>query len=392
MRIYFQGSTTSVDGGGVDAVGYVCGETIRFELRLVQDGEPITCPLFKWSMDGDDGKHSEGFASGETGRIVLETTLDSPGFVRVIVYACAIDGTPLDGFDKFEGGAGAEIEKLEQGLPEPEGFDEFWASQRAIADAFVPELLEKVRVREDDPDFDIYDVKISTPNTPASGYLAIPKGAEPGSLPLTIHFIGYGVDSTPIECEKGIIRLTTISHSIENGREPAYYAEMKKQLGSFGFEKDKNQSPETCYFAALSLRDLATVKWAKTLPEYDGHSFYIKSGSMGAMRSMAVAANDHDVVAMELGVPWLCDLGGITKGKMRGWRPDPDRGVLFFDTVNNAKRITCPVKITVGLGDYVCPPSGEVVLWKNIPTEKSITFVQNMTHPYRPVEEITYTR
>ena len=166
MSGYFKGSTTK------DAVGYSCGEDIEFRLELTDGKQRFGCPLFKWEMYGDDGRSSQGMTPGESGEIVLHTSLSSPGFIHVIVTACAHDGSPLETIDKFEGGA----------------------------------------------------------------------------------------------------------------------------------------------------------------------------------------------------------------------------GVMYFDTAIQAKRVTCPVEITCGLGDYVCPPSTEVVLWHNFKTPKKITFVQNMTHPYRPREVISYTR
>ncbi|MGN1129367.1 MAG: hypothetical protein ACI4T6_10505, partial [Candidatus Flemingiibacterium sp.] len=76
MANYFRGSTTK------DAVSYAVGETMVFELELVHDGETMSCPLFRWELYGDDGRSSSGFAPGETGKIRLETSVNTPGFVR----------------------------------------------------------------------------------------------------------------------------------------------------------------------------------------------------------------------------------------------------------------------------------------------------------------------
>ena len=34
----------------------------------------------------------------------------------------------------------------------------------------------------------------------------------------------------------------------------------------------------------------------------------------------------------------------------------------------------------IGLGDYVCPPSGEIVLYRNLKGPKSLVVKQNMGH------------
>ena len=109
MAGYFTGSTAK------DAVGYRCGEDIEFRLELCDGAKRFGCPLFKWEICGDDAAKASGMASGESGELRLHTTLTKPGFVHVIVTACALDGTPLPTIDKFEGGAGADIDKIEQG-------------------------------------------------------------------------------------------------------------------------------------------------------------------------------------------------------------------------------------------------------------------------------------
>lgn len=45
----------------------------------------------------------------------------------------------------------------------------------------------------------------------------------------------------------------------------------------------------------------------------------------------------------------------------------------------------CTVYIEAGLGDYVCPPSGQMAMYNAIKAPKLLRFVQNQTHPYRPV-------
>lgn len=114
MANYFRGSTTA------NAVEYKCGDNIRFELELVHDGKLMSCPLFLVETWGDDGRQSRRFIPGETGKLTFDTSLEKPGFVHVLVTACALDGTPLEGVDKFEGGAGAELDKITQGRPDPE--------------------------------------------------------------------------------------------------------------------------------------------------------------------------------------------------------------------------------------------------------------------------------
>jgi cephalosporin-C deacetylase len=387
MANYFRGSTEK------NAVGYKCGEKIVFNLELTHDGKPMSCPLFKWEMRSDDRKFSRGMASGETGRITLSTSLEKPGFVHLIVTACSIDGKPLPGIDKFEGGAGADILEIRQGEPDPEDFDEFWAAQLKRLDKVEPAVLEKKEVPSGDPNYAAYDIKLaSVGEMPVSGLLTMPRDAKPGSLRAKLAFQGYSITTASISRVPDTICFHVNIHGCENLREPEYYENLKNtKLAGFGFNREENKDPSTCYFLGVILRDIQAARFLKSLPEYDKKGIKIEGGSMGAMQAVSVAAHFDDAAALEISVPWLCDLGGINAGRLRGWRPEFDKGVRYFDTVSQAKRVKCPVNITCGLGDYVCPPSTESVLYQSFNTQKSITFVQNMTHPYRPVEKIAYT-
>lgn len=389
MRTYFTGSTTK------DAVGYRCGEVMRFELTMKNEsGCRVTCPYFLWEASGDDGQKNSGKVSGEEGTIALEFTMTKPGFLHLKVTPLDENEKPIEGYEIFEGGAGAEIEKLEQGADDPGDFDEFWAEQLKLLDEYPSVPLSMVRRPESDEQFDVFDVQLPAPGPkPVSGYLSIPKGAVPGSCRAEIRFHGYGVCSSCIYKIPGAVTLDVNIHGVENGHPQEYYDELRaKELAGFGFNKEENESPYNCYFRFVILRDLLGARFLKTLPEYDGKGIHAAGGSMGAMQSVLVAAHDSDVVSLMINVPWMCDLGGIEKGRMGGWRPDLQKGVLYYDTAINAKRVKCPVKITCGLGDYVCPPSTEVILWKNFKTAKSIEFLQNKTHPYNPPEVISYRR
>ena len=52
--------------------------------------------------------------------------------------------------------------------------------------------------------------------------------------------------------------------------------------------------------------------------------------------------------------------------------------------------IKCPVYLVEGLGDVVCRPAGIAMLYEAIPTQKSITWVQNMTHGMQADYCLTY--
>lgn len=116
---------------------YAPGEKMTFELRLTDAANlPEDVWFIKWTRTGDDGKREEGKAPASAAKpLVLATSLDKPGFVRI--YAELVDKNGKvyrkdaakykneTGPIFFDGGAGVQPEKF-QGLPEPADSDAFW--------------------------------------------------------------------------------------------------------------------------------------------------------------------------------------------------------------------------------------------------------------------------
>ena len=386
---YFVGNTDK------DAVSYKSGETMTFTVGLFADGEVVSCPKFSWSISGDDGKKSNGTADGSSGEITLTASCDTAGYVHVIVKACDEKGSPLEGVDVFEGGAGADIEKIAVGEKEPSDFDAFWAKQFDALLEAEPKVLSSTPVKTAREGFEVYDVRINMGGeNPVSGYVAYPAGAEKGSLKIRATFMGYGVASSGVTCMDGYIVFAVNSHSINNGETDEYYTNLRNtEFASYGFRADENGNPETVYFKKMVLRDVQALRYLMANPLWNGTDVELTGGSQGAFQSIAVGAvMNKYVTRLDVAIPWMCDLGGINIGRMRGWRPDYTDAMGYFDTANFAKRIKCPIYIEAGLGDYICPPSGVTAMYNGITAPKKITFVQNRTHSYNPRERVTFDR
>lgn len=370
---------------------YQAGEPMLFNVQVLEDGQPVAGKNLKWTRTGDDAKTETGTAvSSSTEPLVLTTALGTPGFVRIEVALVDEGGKPvMDPQNKpirFDGGAGVEVEKLD-GVPEPPDFDAFWTGQKARL-AEVPLKFTLTEVSSPNPAFAVYDVRIDCAGGKAvSGYFTKPKNAAPKSLKAHGTYNGYGVGSAVIRCEKDTLMININAHGIENGKDPDFYKNLKEgELKGYAFKNDENAKPETAYFNGMILRVLRALEFLKSQPEWNGKDLLVSGGSQGGFQSLAAAALDKDVTRCDTFIPWCCDLGGITLGRLRGWRPDDAPGLAYYDGVNMAKRITCPVTIVAGLGDYTCPPSGICVLYNNLKSAPSrrLEFIQGKTHAYTP--------
>ena len=368
---------------------YQPGEKMVFNVQLLDDAKPVAGKKLQWRRTGDDAKTETGSAvSSETEPLTIATALEKPGFVRIEVWTLDEQDKPLvDSKNKpirFDGGAGVEVEKL-AGIPEPADFDAFWVKQKARL-AEVPLKFELTEIPSTNPDFVTYDVKIDCAGgKPVSGYFTKPKTAAPKSLKAQIGFMGYGVSSASLGYSAGTLTLNINAHGIENGKDASYYDSLKSgELKLYAFKNDENAKPETAYFNGMILRVLRALECLKAQPEWNGKDLTAAGGSQGGFQALAAAALDKDVTKCFANIPWCCDLGGITLGRLRGWRPDYAEGLGYYDAANMAKRIRCETSIIAGLGDYVCPPSGVCVLYNNIKAPKQLELLQGKTHPYTP--------
>lgn len=392
-KVYFLGDTDK------NPLTYETNETMVFDVTLFGDGEVISAPYLKYEITADDGQSSEGYVEAPLGKATIEASCSKAGYVRLKVTPCDSEKNVISAsnISIFEGGACADFDSIEQSMTEPSDFDAFWAEQVTLLDGVTPTATESNLVSGHNyTDFDVYDVKIACVDgsRPVSGYISVPKNAQAGSLKLKAVYQGYGVDSASITCNAGYITFYINPHGIENGREAQYYADLKAgELSGFGFSG--NTPAENSYFRNMILRDLQGVRYLKSAYAdlWNGVDIEIQGGSMGAFQATAVASLLGDeATKLSIQIPWMCDAGAETQGRLGGWRPSYCDDLRYYDTVNFAKRVKAPVDITAGLGDYICPPSGITVLFKAITADKTLTFIQNKTHGYTPVELISYKK
>ena len=389
LTTYFKGTSDR------DALSYRCGEEMQFSISLMCEGRIISCPQFRWETGADDGQeHRSGLVSGRNGTLTVSASISKPGFVRLIVTPCDENGRAIGGMETFDGGAGADVLKLEQGLAEPADFDAFWARQLAELDKVRPEVISMVEVDAGTPGYVAYDVKIKCAGSmPVSGILTMPVGAKPGTLKAQMTFMGYGYAGVTPVCAPNTLYFNVNAHGIDNLREDAYYREFEQTHYKYGWDAEENKNPETCYFLYMDLRNIQGARWLLTRPEYNGKGLYLRGGSQGAMQCVAVAAFVDEVVDLELFIPWMADLGGKEAGRIQGWVPEANpevTGILYFDTANLAKRVKCPVRIQGYLGDYTCPPSTLIVLYRSFGSQKTLTLQQNGTHGRYPKDTYSY--
>ena len=372
---------------------YRLGEEMTFTVTLVDLDDakkPVAGRPLVWKRQGDDGQTETGKATSDR-PLVVKTRLAKPGFVRLTVNVLGADGKNVRDEKNnrdvtWDGGAGADVWNI-PAQPIPADFDAFWDRQvAALRSTPAKATLTPLETRSDKVAFAKFLIPLDGDDTPAQGLVAWPKDAKKGALPIEIRFDGYGFGATSFEEHKaaegdGRILVAVTRHGEDPRREPDYYENVRTNAcKNFCFRANDGAPEKTDYFRLL-MRDLRALQWAKTLPQWNGREIRSVGGSMGAYQSLAVAALDADVTEVKAGIPWCADFAGPAKfGRLGGWFPGWTPALDYFALSHFATRVRCPVKMDIGLGDYACPPSGEILLYRNLKGPKSLVVKQNMGH------------
>ena len=396
-------------------LSYRLGEEMTFTLRL-ERAEALPRGLeVSWTRTGDDGKTMSGRIPADPERpLVLKTSIDRPGFVRIFAVLRRSDGDvwmpdgrppkkdragELPGAVFFDGGAGADVAAIRQGVAAPPDFDAFWSRHKAVLAAVPMAGATCVELPSANPVVKVFAVSVPCAGPrPSTGYLVVP--AKTGKYPAEMHFHGYetswsksATNPPDVSKEKGdVLKFILSAHGFELNRDDAYYKAVREKSSSNGyghaFDPAQNANPETAYFCGMTYRVMRGVEYVKSRPEWNGRNLTVAGSSQGGLQSIWAAALVPGVTEARVSVPWCCDIGGTEVARNRGaWFVEWVPALGFYDLVNMARRIppSCRVDVVrAGLGDYTCPPSGVAAFYNNLTCPKSIVWVQGSTHGYVP--------
>ena len=327
----------------------------------------------------------------KNGRAVIDMgTMKKAGFLDLRLTAVK-DGKKYQHHVKV----GFSPEQLRPYTKNPSDFDAFW--QKNIADARQDVKNEKLIVKCEKVDkystdeFDCYLLKLKTDNRHSIyGYLTKPK--KNGKYPVVLCPPGAGIKTIkePMRntyyAKNGFIRLEMEIH----GLNPEMTDEQFKEItAAFDYENgylaNGLDNKDNYYMKHVYVACVRAIDYLCSLPEWDGKNVFVQGGSQGGALSLITTALDPRVTACVANHPALADMAGYLDHRAGGYphfnrlnnmfTPEKVETMAYYDVVNFARRITCPVYLTWGYNDDVCPPTTSYIIWNLItaPKESLIT-------------------
>lgn len=325
--------------------------------------------------------------SGGQGQI--EAKLDEPGWLLTEVNIKLADGKKL----KALGGALVSPEKIQPALSRPDDFDAFWAAKlKELAAVPANPKLEPADSGKANVDY----FQITMDNIRGShirGQLARPKQGNKFPAMLIVQWAGvYPLQKGWVtdRAAEGWLVLNINAHDLSIDEPQQFYKDQ-----SAGPLKDYtgigNDNRETSYFLRMYLSCYRAAQYLTERPDWDGRVLAVTGGSQGGLQSIVTAGLHPKISAVLACVPAGCDLSGPEAGRMPGWpmwywktegkdKAAVHRASRYYDVVNFASRVKCPVLVGVGLIDTTCPSPGVFAAYNQLQGPKEIVVLPVAEH------------
>ncbi len=250
-------------------------------------------------------------------------------------------------------------------VTKPDDIDQFWEEVLAET-AKIPLDPEVVfdPLRSSD-EIDVYEVfYTSLDRVRIAGWYAVPKQRD-GLLPGLLQVPGYNMEPPvpKVWARKGYAAFSAAPRGkLRSNRQfnPGYPG-----LLTYGMVDRNTYSYRGFYIDACR-----AVEFLLARDEVDGDRIGVTGHSQGGGLTVSTAALRPEIKAAAAGAPYLCgymDAIELTDAypyqeiaDYLRMNPDSRQQVedtlSYFDGINLAHRITCPVIVSVGLQDSTCPP------------------------------------
>lgn len=366
---------------------YATGENADVDVRLMHFGMPASGVTVNYSLGDDmlpaDSEGSVTLDSDGAAKINMGT-MSKPGF-RDLRLLAVIDGKKTEHHIKV----GFSPERLVPFAGNPADFDSFWAKaleeDKKFPLSYTIERCDKYSTDKMDCSLVCLELPGKWVNS-MYGYLFIPKGTEGEKFPAVLCPPGAGVKTIkdPLAHryygEGGMIRAEIEIHGAHPELSDSEFAALRKEKGdylSFGWDSPEDYYMKDVYLGCRRWLDLLT-----SLPQYDGENLFVQGGSQGGALAITTSALDKRIKGCVSNHPALSDMTGYLGDKTGGYphhfrgnkkgdaTPERVHTLEYYDVVNFARRLSCPVRMTWGFNDNTCPPTTSYEVFNVIPSEK----------------------
>lgn len=311
--------------------------------------------------------------AGEIMSFVHQVHLTRPGFIELTCVA---------GTEKAVVRVGRQPEKINASLTRQSDFDSFWRQSMTALNK-VPMQMTAREVSRMNGIITSEVTLHSFGSVRVRGWLEIPEA--PGPHPAVIRVPGYNGNMEPISTAGGLIVFSF------NPRAHGHSQDDVPGLPTDYWLRGLDNK-DAYFYRGAYLDCVRAAQFVLGHPAVDAKRVAIWGGSQGGGLAFATAALVPNMALCLADVPFLCDWENYFKlcewTEVDKWIADAPgrtrhkilRTLSYFDTMNLAERIRCPVRMGVGLQDKVCPPSTSFAVFNRTRGRKEFNIYANYNH------------
>ena len=365
---------------------YKTGEKAKVEVTLCRYGIPQNVEVSYEIGQDMLPATSSGKVTLKNGRATIDMgTMKKPGFLDLRLKA-VIDGKTFEHHVKV----GFSPEQLKPYTKNPADFDAFWKANLEEARKTPVSVSCEPAPEYSTDKVEASLVKIRTDRR-HSVYAYLLKPKKQCRYPVVLTPPGAGIKTiknvSTDYAEQGMIRLMMEIHGISPKLTDDQFKDISNAFsGENGYLENGLDNRDNYYMKHVYVACVRALDYLCSLPEWDGKNVFVQGGSQGGALSLITAGLDPRVTACVANHPALSDMAGYAEQGRTGGYPHFNRlnhmltpakieTMAYFDVVNFARRISCPVYLTWGYNDNVCPPTTSYIVWNLItaPKESLIT-------------------
>ncbi len=322
------------------------------------------------------------------GTMTWKGKMQKPGFYRLKVTA-RIEGKDYEAWST----AAFSPEKLQPTTTCPADFDDFWSKTLAEARYTSLDAQRTLLPERSNENVNVYQVSFNNMRWGSRTYGILSVPTRPGRYPALLRVPGAGVrpySGDTYTSPTGAIVLEIGIHGIDVTQPQQLYDNLMNGALN-GYWNFGMSSRDDSYYRRVIVGCVRAVDYIAGMPEWNGKSIGVTGSSQGGFLSYATAALDNRITFVAAVHPALCDHTASLQGVACGWPHyfywNKGKGMereiavsRYYDGVNFARRIKCPVWVSFGYNDDVVPPTSAYGTYNVLDCEKTLSIYQQTAH------------
>lgn len=370
---------TPYDPSGI----YAAGKTVGWTIALAA-GQQASTGEYAYVVKENGGPTiKSGSLDLSKGPVKIETSLTSPGMVRVEIHPPsgakqAFGNINTGGAGVVVLGAAVDPTKIQPVIGRPPDFDAFWEAKLKLLDR-IPTNAVVTPKESGVADVDYATIKLDNIGG-AHVYGQIAKPKRGGKFPALVIFqwasAPYPLPKQWVtdRAAEGWLAMNIEPHDVPSDMPQAFYDALPQMIKEY--QKVNNSDRDHNYFLQMYLGDYRALEYLAGRPDWDGRTLVVNGISMGGQQSLVMAGLNPRVSAVVVNVPAGSDANAAQHNRMAGYpnwdatSPAVMETARYFDVTNFASRIKAPVMAAMGFIDELTPAIGIWTTLNQIPGVK----------------------